>query len=145
MTKVLSILVGSLALVALGVGALSMEGGQPENAADLCSCFTRCPLFGCPPGTECVCGGPCDCCECTTPFDAQMSSESDLTTEKPTCEAGLDSSGVDDFGVTAEASAPRGCKRCKGRPWCECTLDGARRISCDPCCYDTQPYPTCLD
>lgn len=40
---------------------------------------------------------------------------------------------------------PRPCKPCKDRPWCECTYKGAPRISCDPCCYDTQPYPTCLD
>ena len=42
-------------------------------------------------------------------------------------------------------NAKPGCKRCKGRPWCECTYNGAPRISCDPCCYDTQPWPTCFD
>ncbi len=132
MTKVLSILVVSLALVALSVGALTTEGEQPEKAADLCSCPTWCPLFGCPFGTECVCSGPCDCCVCSTPFDAQISSESDAPT-------------VDDCVVPEEATAPPGCKKCKGRPWCGCTLNGAPRISCDPCCYDTQPWPTCLD
>lgn len=47
-------------------------------------------------------------------------------------------------GNNAEAMPP-GCKKCKDRPWCGCTLNGAPRISCDPCCYDTQPFPTCLD
>jgi len=37
------------------------------------------------------------------------------------------------------------CKPCKDRPWCECTYNGAPRISCDPCCYNTQPWPTCMD
>jgi len=37
------------------------------------------------------------------------------------------------------------CKPCKDRPWCGCTYNGAPRISCNPCCYDTQPYPTCYD
>ncbi len=46
----------------------------------------------------------------------------------------------------AEAMPPGPrCKKCKDRPWCGCTLNGAPRISCDPCCYDTQPFPTCLD
>ena len=50
-------------------------------------------------------------------------------------------------GNNAEAMPPGGphCKKCKDRPWCGCTLDGAPRISCDPCCYDTYPFMTCLD
>lgn len=49
-------------------------------------------------------------------------------------------------GNDAEAKPPGPhCKRCKDRPWCGCTYNGAPRISCDPCCYDTYPWPTCLD
>ena len=32
-------------------------------------------------------------------------------------------------------AAGGGCKPCKGAPFCGCTLNGAPRVSCDPCCY----------
>src|SRR5512134_1872530 len=44
------------------------------------------------------------------------------------------------LGVEGEAVAPRpkpckGAAACPDQPWCECTYNGAPRISCDPCCY----------
>ena len=50
--------------------------------------------------------------------------------------------------TTTNARGGKGCKPCKkDRRWCECTLDGAPRISCDPCCYQATPFstPVCLD
>lgn len=32
-------------------------------------------------------------------------------------------------------AAGGGCKPCKNAPFCGCTLNGAPRVSCDPCCY----------
>lgn len=54
---------------------------------------------------------------------------------------------------TTALSPPPGChpKKCKGRPWCECTytFEGREipRVSCDPCCYDDESlqFPICLD
>lgn len=51
-------------------------------------------------------------------------------------------------GDSAEAKGPPhppGCRPCKDKPYCGCTYNGAPRISCDPCCYDTYPLMTCLD
>lgn len=62
--------------------------------------------------------------------------------EQGVAQAADESQGVAESG--GETAKP-GCKRCKGRPWCECTYNGAPRISCNPCCYATQPYPTCFD
>ena len=60
---------------------------------------------------------------------------------------GLNAGSYAYFGGNNAEAMPLGphCKKCKGRPWCECTYNGAPRISCGPCCYDTYPYPTCLD
>jgi hypothetical protein len=55
---------------------------------------------------------------------------------------------ADEFGAIEDGSAdlvPGGCRRCKDRPWCECTYQGHPRISCDPCCYDRPTGPICLD
>jgi hypothetical protein len=38
----------------------------------------------------------------------------------------------------ATAPKPKPCRQaCPDQPWCECTYQGAPRISCDPCCYQT--------
>jgi len=75
--------------------------------------------------------------DATTPLpDSSAASSSVNVTAAP--EASCD---MDFVGPTAG----KPCKPCKDRPWCECTYNGAPRISCNPCCYDTQPYPTCLD
>ena len=44
------------------------------------------------------------------------------------------------LGIEGEAVAPKPkpCRQaCQAQPWCECTYNGAPRISCDPCCYQT--------
>jgi hypothetical protein len=45
-----------------------------------------------------------------------------------------DEPGTDDAGAPGTAAA-KPCRPCKDRPWCECTYQGAHRVSCDPCCY----------
>jgi hypothetical protein len=55
---------------------------------------------------------------------------------------------ADEFGAMQSLDssvAAKPCKPCKDRPWCGCTYNGAPRISCNPCCYNTYPYPTCYD
>jgi len=47
-------------------------------------------------------------------------------------------------GSTFEPSNAGGCKPCKNQPACACTYQGHPRISCDPCCYQSFPYPICL-
>ena len=50
------------------------------------------------------------------------------------------------LGVEEEAVAPKPkpCRQaCPNQPWCECTYQGAPRISCDPCCYQTYAGPIC--
>ncbi|MBI4718736.1 MAG: hypothetical protein HY763_13090 [Planctomycetes bacterium] len=48
--------------------------------------------------------------------------------------------------ASGAASAAKPCRPCKDRPWCECTYQGAHRISCDPCCYqDYAGQITCFD
>ena len=50
------------------------------------------------------------------------------------------------LGVEGEAVAPKPkpCRQaCHDQPWCECTYQGAPRISCDPCCYQTYAGPIC--
>ena len=43
-----------------------------------------------------------------------------------------------------EPVAP-GCKTCKDQPFCKCTYQGMRRVSCDPCCYANDiGHLTCL-
>jgi hypothetical protein len=38
------------------------------------------------------------------------------------------------LGPEMTPAAP-GCKTCKDQPFCKCTYQGYRRVSCDPCCY----------
>lgn len=52
---------------------------------------------------------------------------------------------ADSSAAVDPAEAKKPCRPCRDRPWCTCSQFGAARISCDPCCYDTQPYPTCFD
>ena len=43
-----------------------------------------------------------------------------------------------------QPAAP-GCKTCKDQPFCKCTYQGMRRVSCDPCCYANDiGHLTCL-
>lgn len=50
------------------------------------------------------------------------------------------------LGTEKEAVAPKPkpCRQaCPDQPWCECTYQGAPRISCDPCCYQTYAGVIC--
>ncbi len=62
--------------------------------------------------------------------------------EEGGCQVADESQGVAESG--GEAAKPP-CRKCRGRLWCGCFYNGAPRVSCDPCCYDTQPYQTCFD
>jgi hypothetical protein len=65
---------------------------------------------------------------------------------EPVMESLADRASAQEAVVGPEVERPgRPCKPCKDRPWCECTYNGHPRISCDPCCYDAQPYPICFD
>ena len=37
--------------------------------------------------------------------------------------------------VSGFSVAAKPCRPCQDRPWCECTIPGAHRVSCNPCCY----------
>jgi hypothetical protein len=120
---------------------------RPAQADPLaaCNCPTWCPRF-CPPGTECVCGGTCGCCECSAPY-SPAGPEAPEPASLPTTDDAVENGGTQcSSAIDPEAGRPgRPCKPCKDRPWCECSYNGHPRISCDPCCYDAQPYPICFD
>ena len=80
------------------------------------------------------------------PASARPTGEPITNLPESTGECADDASFALDATSTPAADA-RGCKKCRGRDWCECSYQGKPRISCDPCCYQGpfDPLPVCLD
>jgi hypothetical protein len=57
MKRTVAALMALVFVAAFGVGVIA-----PVLPAHACSCPTWCP-FNCPP-SNCVCSGPCHCCQC---------------------------------------------------------------------------------